>query len=181
MWRRRTNAGISPRTLKLRINVANTAETRVINISVTDPSPSKAQEIANALREESAEKIKEIIKVDAVQTVSEATYSSDPSSPNIRNWTILGALFGVALAMVVLIILFVLDNTIKTSEDVERYLGWPTLALVPEKRRQGKKGYGGYYYYGGYSKKQQKAKDNAKAEAKKPARLKLQEQNGSEK
>ena len=46
-------------------------------------------------------------------------------------WTFFGGLAGVFLISAIIIVLYLLDDTIKCSEDVEKYLGLSTLALIP--------------------------------------------------
>ncbi len=143
-----TGAQISTKTLKNRMTVANKEGTRVINISVLDPNPEMAQSLANAIFEASAQQIKETIEVDAVKLVSDATLPTAPSSPNVSQWMLLGAFAGGALMVIILFILFISDNTIKTTEDVQKYLGWSTLALVPvimKEENLKKDRYGAYY------------------------------------
>jgi len=57
--------------------------------------------------------------------------ATSPSSPNVKKNTVLGAVVGVVLAIAVLVVKFLLDDTIKSSEDVERYLGITNLSLIP--------------------------------------------------
>ena len=40
------------------------------------------------------------------------------------------------LVMAVVLIWYLLDDTIKTSDDVEKYLGLSTLALIPLETRE---------------------------------------------
>jgi hypothetical protein len=44
--------------------------------------------------------------------------------------------------MAVIVIRFLMDDSIKSSEDVEKYLGWSTLALIPMMYSEGPQGKG---------------------------------------
>ena len=35
------------------------------------------------------------------------------------------------ISCLIIVVRFLMDDTIKSSEDVEKYLGWSTLALIP--------------------------------------------------
>ena len=49
----------------------------------------------------------------------------------------MGALLGAVLAMGVIILLYLMDDTIKTEDDVRKYLQMKTLAAFPlEKKRK---------------------------------------------
>ena len=69
--------------------------------------------------------------IEAVNVVDQANFPDSPVSPSIPKWTIIGVLVGIVISAAVIIIQHLLDDTIKTSEDIERYLGLSTLALIP--------------------------------------------------
>ena len=104
-----------------RVTVANTTDTRIISITVRDESPQAAQTIANAIRTVSASHIKSVMDIEAVNVVDEANLPLSPAAPSITKYTALAAAIGIVL----------LDDTIKSSEDIEKYLGLSTLALIP--------------------------------------------------
>ena len=114
-----------------RVSIKNATDTRIIYITVKDEDPAMAQYIANSIREVASEHIKTVTDVEAVNVVDQANLPRNPSEPSIPKWTIIGALIGVLLSAAFVIIRYLLDDTIKTSDDVEKYLGWGTLALIP--------------------------------------------------
>ena len=122
---------MSPETLADKISVSSPENTRIMQISVTDTNPLRAAEIANAVREESAIQIKEIMEVDSVKLVYAADVPTVPSSPNVARDTLLAAVIGVVLAVVVLSVIHLLDDTIRTEEDVENRLGLNVLGMIP--------------------------------------------------
>jgi len=137
--------GIGYKEFKDKIVVDNTTGTRIITITVKDEDPVMAQQLADAVREASAERIQSVMSTDAVNTVDAANLPMAPSEPSVMKWTAIGFLIGVFLCAVVLVVRFLLDDTIKSSEDIERYLGLSTLALIPdanveEKKKKGKGG-----------------------------------------
>ena len=118
-------------SLKNRVSVSNASNTRIIYITVTDPSPYTAQAIANAIREVASVHIQNVIAVQAVNVVDEANLPTSPSEPSVMKFTVLGAGAGFVLVCGILLVIFLLDDTIKTTEDVEKYLGLSTLAMIP--------------------------------------------------
>lgn len=118
-------------TLKSRITISNATDTRVIYATVQDPNPKKAQEIADSLREQSKIQIKKVLAVEAVNTVQEADLPTGKSSPSLTKWTLVGGFAGGAIAAIILALIYIFDNTIKTPDDIERHLGWGTLAMLP--------------------------------------------------
>lgn len=123
--------GMSAGQIKSMISVSAPAETRSIYISVTDTDAYRAQQIANKVREVASERICEIMKVEAVNVVDEAYIPTSPTSPDIFQNTMLGAVAGIAIAIVIIVLGFIMDDTIKTPDDVERYLGLSVLGSIP--------------------------------------------------
>lgn len=115
------------------ITVATPAETRMISIIVRNEDPKRAKEIADAVREAAGIQIKNVMDIDAVNTVEEANLPTQKASPNTMKNTLLGAILGVVIAIGITVLFFILDDTIKTSDDVERYLELNVLASLPLK------------------------------------------------
>ena len=139
-----------------RISVSNATDTRVVGISVKDADPKKAQMLANAIRDVAAEHIREVMDLEAVNVVDEANLPTSPSEPSKKKYTLIGVLIGVVLCAGVLILRFYLDDSIKSSDDIEKYLGLSTLASIPvfESEEDAKK-----------KKKKEKIKKQQQAEA----------------
>lgn len=114
------------------IAVTIPTDTRVISISVTDTDAQRACDIANTVREVAAEKIKAVTKVDDVTTLESATKPSHPSSPNVKKNAAIGALAGVFLAVVGILVAEVLDDRVRRPEDIEEVLDMTLLGVVPD-------------------------------------------------
>lgn len=118
--------------LASRISVFIPDNTRVVQISVTDKDPEMAAAIANAVREAAAAQIRQITNMDAVSLVYEAKAPVSPSYPNIPRWALLSAILGAVAAAGSLSVRYVLDDTLRTEADVERYLGLSVLSVIPD-------------------------------------------------
>ncbi|MCR5256217.1 MAG: protein-tyrosine kinase [Acetatifactor sp.] len=114
-----------------RVAVSNTANTRIIAITVKDADPIMARDIANAIRDAAAKHIQAVMDIEAVNIVDDANLPDAPVSPSIPKWTLIGVMLGGVAAAGLVILRYLLDDTIKTSEDVEKYLELSTLALIP--------------------------------------------------
>lgn len=122
---------MSSSALAGKISVSMEDNTRILQINATDTDPQRAADIANCVREVASTQIKEIMDVDAINLVYAAVAPRTASSPNVRMNTLVAALIGLAIATGVLTVIFVMDDTIRTEEDVERYLGLGTLGVIP--------------------------------------------------
>ena len=72
--------------------------------------------------------------------VEEGIAAELPVTPNVLKNTVVGAVLGALLVCAAVTFQCVTNDTIKTAEDVEKYLRISTLAEVPAKRNTGSKG-----------------------------------------
>ena len=123
------------------ITFENPTDSHILKISVTNPEPKLAADISNAVAEVTRAQIADVMGTDEPNTLEEAIVPVSPSSPNTMKNTMLGALLGAVLAAGLIIVLYLMDDTIKDEDDVKKYLQMNTLAALPmEKRRKGKSG-----------------------------------------
>ena len=122
-----------------KIEVGTTSDTRIITIKVTDEDPYAARDIANAVRDTAAEHIKSVMNIEAVNVVDAANIPDQKCSPSVSKNGLLAGMLGCFLAVVILLIQYLSNDTIKVSEDVEHYLGLSTLGVIPMEKTDGKK------------------------------------------
>ncbi|MBD5547204.1 MAG: protein-tyrosine kinase [Lachnospiraceae bacterium] len=127
------------------VSVDTPADTRIVSITVENTDPVQAMNIANCIREAASNHIQNVMDIEAVNVVETANMPMEKASPSVVMWTLAGGAIGVFLLCVIILIQYLLDDTIKSSEDVEKYLGLSTLALIPVmeegngKKKKGKK------------------------------------------
>ena len=125
------NLDLTHEELLAKLEVTVPADTRILTISVTDPDPYMARDLANTIRDTASEHIQQVMDVEAVNVADEANIPEQPVSPNtMRNGLIAGVL-GCVIAVAVILVQYLTNDTIKTSEDVERYLQLSTLGMIP--------------------------------------------------
>lgn len=117
--------------LARQISVTSPEDTQFVQINVTDTDPQRAADIANAVREVASVQITELMDVEAVNLIYAAGVPKEPSGPNTMINTVLSAGAGVILTLAVLVLVYVLDDTIRSEEDVERYLGLSVMGVIP--------------------------------------------------
>ena len=130
---------ISAGAIQGKISVETEEDTRIVTIVVKDPDPVMAQQLADAIREVSAKKIVDVMKVEMVNVVDTANLPTSPSTPNTRNNVILGGALGCLLAIGVVLLQHYSNDTIKNTDDVEHYLGLNVLASIPTNEPASKK------------------------------------------
>lgn len=121
-----------------KVSVTTPVDTRILAITVKDTDPILAMEMANSIREAAAVHIKNVMDIEAVNVVDTANLPTEKSGPSVIKWTAVGGLIGILLVMFIVMIWYLTDDTIKTSDDVEKYLGLSTLALIPLETRDKK-------------------------------------------
>jgi capsular polysaccharide biosynthesis protein len=114
-----------------KVSITTPTDTRIVAITVTDTDPEMAQKMADDIRKVASAHITKVMAIDAVNVVEEANFPDVKSAPSCGKWAAISALIGMLFICAGVIIQYVTDDTIKTSDDVERYLDLSTLALIP--------------------------------------------------
>ena len=135
------NLGIemSYKTLKQQISIQNPEDTRILYISVTTNDAKQAKAIVDELASVSALFIGDTLEITPPKIIEEGEVAAVKTGPNLTKNTILGFLGGMVLICAIIIVLELLNDSIRTEEDVEKYLGIPVLAVVPNKEEPKKK------------------------------------------
>ncbi len=118
--------------MKKHLSVTNTTNTRMLDIGFTSPDPKEAADVANEYAKVASAFIAETMSTDKPNIVSVALEPSNPVSPSMTRNVVLGFLFGAALSAGIVFIQMILDDKIKTAEDIRRYTGLTNLAIVPK-------------------------------------------------
>ncbi|EGQ1625764.1 capsule biosynthesis protein CapA [Staphylococcus pseudintermedius] len=112
------------------INVTNSAESQIINISVTSSSPSESENLANMIAKVYADEMPNIMNIDNVSILSKAVNDAEKVAPKTGLNLIIGLLLGIVVAILIILTKELLDTRVKTEEDVEEYLKLPVLGAI---------------------------------------------------
>ena len=118
------------------LNITNPIDTRMLNITIKDNNPYQAKEIADEFAKVSIEKISEIMEAEKPRIVEEGYVNTKPVSPNLGRNVILCTLIGAVIIILIIVITYVLDDTIKNEEDIEKYLELTTLAEISTENKE---------------------------------------------
>ena len=136
-------------------------ETEIFRVTVTNPDPQEAEEIANAIAYILPKRISNIIDGTSAKIVDSAVIPSGPSSPSYTKNTLVGFLLGFLVSVGLIALKEIFDTTVRSEEDIEQVCPHPVLSLVPDMLAGGK--HKSRYYYGYGEKKKKKKKKAAKA------------------
>ena len=128
----KSGTDLTAKELAKKVSVEAPKDTRIISITVQDKDPQVASELANTVKEVSADQIKEVTKIDDVTTLEEAKAANSPSSPNIPRNGILATALGFILAVAGVVLFELLDDRVKRAEDIEETMGLVLLGVVPD-------------------------------------------------
>ena len=128
----KSGTNLTAKQLAKKVSVEAPKDTRIISITVQDKDPQVASDLANTVKEVSADQIKEVTKIDDVTTLEEAKAANSPSSPNIPRNGILATALGFILAVAGVVLFELLDDRIKRAEDLEETMGLVLFGVVPD-------------------------------------------------
>ena len=111
----------------------------VTSISVADPNPVRAYDINNQVTQVFMEFITGAARLDNVQLLNPAQVPLKPTSPRVGLNMAIAFVLGLMVAVALAFLFEHLDNTIKTAEDVQKYLGLPVLGVIPEFEEEGRR------------------------------------------
>ncbi|MCI9151492.1 MAG: polysaccharide export protein [Lachnospiraceae bacterium] len=124
------------RQLRGKLTIANEEGTRILTLTVVDPDPQMAKRIVDQVAVSASDYIGDIMEMIPPKIIEDGEVSYTPIAPNHKKNTLLGIMVGIALVCGIVTVRFLMNDTVRTEEDVERYLGLPVLAAIPKRSRQ---------------------------------------------
>ena len=128
----KSDSDYTVKQLKNKVSVEVPKNTRVVSIIVRDKDPQVASELADSVRELAVTKIKEMAKSEDVSTLEDAEVPRVPSFPNIPLYALLATAIGFVLSLIGAVVFELLDDRIKSPEDVEKGMDVVFLGVIPE-------------------------------------------------
>ena len=128
---RSLNLNLTHEELAGMISVEVPTDTRIVNITVSDPDPQIAKQLADAVAKVSSEQLVDVMQMEMVNIVEYGGLATYPSSPNLTRNIMLGGIVGAFIAIAIIVLMYLKNDSIKTAEDIERYLGMTTLSTIP--------------------------------------------------
>ena len=119
------------RSLRNKITLENPAGSRILKITVTDPDAKRAKLIADEMAEVARNFISEKMNQDMPKIISQGYYDGAPVSPNILKNTLIGAMVGTFLSVLIVVITYLLDDSIMSPDDLEKKVGINVLGSLP--------------------------------------------------
>ena len=135
------------------IDATSVNGTEIFEITVTDYSPQQAEKIANVIAQVLPEKISDIVEGSSVKIVDYAIVPAYPSSPSITKYTIIGFFIGFMVSAGIVVLLELLNTTIRNEDYLIDTYGLPILAVIPVMQTSQAKDYSNHKSYESSAKK----------------------------
>ena len=125
--------------LKNMISIVPIEDTRLLTVSVVSADPEEAKNIANALADKAVTYLPKLMGISAPNIAEEAITPTVPTSPSTKKNVALGGILALALIVGIYTVRFLMDDTVKTAEDVEKIIGVMPLTVILEYQDKDKK------------------------------------------
>lgn len=117
--------------LRRSVSVTSVKDTEFIEIRVSNEDPALAAQIANEIANVFTVNIAEIYSINNVHIVDQAEPANGPSNVNHFKDLVIFSFLGLVVSGMYILILNMLDTTVKSIEDIERLTKLTVLAALP--------------------------------------------------
>lgn len=125
--------------LKERVTVSAVDDTQVMQITVRSDNPEWARQVCEQITTISPDVILESVEAGSVKLISQAAVTPEPVSPNVMKNTAIAAVLGLVVSIGIVVLRELLDNKIKSEDDVRKYLDLPVVGVIPDYEMGGKR------------------------------------------
>ena len=103
----------------------------MLDITVRDTDPVQAKRIADEIADVGSAFISQKLVQDPPEVVQYGYSDGAPVTPNVEKNTVIGGMIGAMLAIAIITIAYLFNDSIMGAEDVEKKLGMNVLGILP--------------------------------------------------
>lgn len=122
----------TPEQIRKMLTASAVNGTEIFEVKITTEDADEAAVIANTIAAVAPEEIIRVVKAGSVELIDEAVPATSPSSPNVLLNTIIGLMLGGVLSVLGVLVAEMLDNRIKTEDDLKKGYDFPILGTIPD-------------------------------------------------
>ncbi|MDR1158004.1 MAG: hypothetical protein LBK75_06810 [Oscillospiraceae bacterium] len=141
-----TESAHTPGSLNKLLTAGALNATEVFYITVTAADPAEAALLANAISEVAPKYLSEIVDGSSAKIVERAKVPAEPSSPNVKLNTAVGALLALLAVAAAVLLMAVFDVHILSETDLRSLSDLPILGVISDFQAAGRSGHGYYAY-----------------------------------
>nr|WP_294493410.1 Wzz/FepE/Etk N-terminal domain-containing protein [uncultured Anaerosporobacter sp.] len=114
------------------LSVGTVSKTRILTITTTSTIPEEAKDISNALVSKAITYLPSVMETAEPNIAEQAILPTMKSSPSYAKNMAIGSIGCLVLCLLILTVLYMRDDTMKTAEDIEKVFGVMPLTVIPE-------------------------------------------------
>lgn len=119
------------------LDLSVVTDTRIMKINVTGENPKEVAAIANSLATKAEIELPKLMDTPKPHIAEKAIVPVNKSSPSLTKNTITGALLLMLIMLAFLTLMYLMDDTIKSADELEKRFGIIPLTVVPEGKIEG--------------------------------------------
>ena len=117
--------------IRSNLSVSNPNGTHILNITFSSPDPKVAAQVANEYANVVSNYIADTMRMDKPSVMSVALEPTNPYNISLTRSVAIGLMIGLVIGAAIVTVQYLLDDKIRTTEDVRKYTGLVNLAIVP--------------------------------------------------
>lgn len=121
---------VSEDNVRKSVSVSALKDTEVIEITVTNANAVYASKIANGIAEVFTKKVAEIYNINNVHVVDKAEVPQAPANIDHKKDIAIFAVIGLVIGIAYVLVMNMLDTTVKSTDDIEKNAEAPVLASI---------------------------------------------------
>lgn len=125
------NLNLKSENILTGLTVTPRADTQILEIRYTSGDKTLARDVVNSVTNEFIRSSKELIPNGNVKIIESVKVPESPVSPNKKMNISVAFLLGLMISIGLSFLLEFMDNTFKSSEQMEEILGLPVLGTIP--------------------------------------------------
>lgn len=122
---------LTVKNLEKMVSVSKIDGTQLIMVVINCSDPAAAKQIAESFTIVANEEIIRVFKGGGVEVVDQPELPLKPNSPNILKNAVLGFLLGAVCLAFAVLVRYLLDTAIYTSEEIEKISDLPIIGTIP--------------------------------------------------
>lgn len=126
-----SNLKLKEKELLANLSVITLADTQILQIKYESSNPEEALKVIQGIKDEFMKTAVELVPNGNIQVLEEAEFPERPVSPNKKMNLVIGLLLGLMMGVGLAFLLEFLDNSFKTTEQLEKALDIPVIGTIP--------------------------------------------------
>lgn len=122
--------------LRSNVVIETVQDSRLFTVGFIYPDPKIAKVVSDELAKQLSAAAFEIVGVENIRILDQAQVPQSPIAPNKTQNAMIGGILGLILALFIIIMMFIFDDTVKNEEDIENLVGASVLGNIPNSGKQ---------------------------------------------